>query len=232
MFRQVIDSLLPPGNLWVPEPYGDLDRLLDGIAACSQNTVDFLSKLAKVRDPLLTPFLSDLEQDFGILPDSNIDEAIRRIRLFVVKTANSSDGTGEWLQDALRRAGFNVYVHVNDPPVDPASLLQFDTGVIFGEPGNEFGESPDQFVAVGDGELLVNGPLYVDQTLIHFPTPTDPSYFPLIFFIGGPATRNVDGELTSMEWAQVPVNRKNEFIRLIIKYKPMIVWAGLKIEYV
>jgi hypothetical protein len=62
--------------------------------------------------------------------------------------------------------------------------------------------------------------------------PTDSGYWGMIFFVGGDATRNASGELTEIEIAEVPIERKAEFKRLILTYKPMFSWAGLVVVYV
>ena len=61
-----------------------------------------------------------------------------------------------------------------------------------------------------------------------YEVPTDPGYWPMLFFVGGPATRNpVTGALTSIKIATVAIERKDEFRRLILRYKPMAAWAAL-----
>lgn len=52
--------------------------------------------------------------------------------------------------------------------------------------------------------------------------------WPLVFFVGGDATRGpVTGELTEIQIAPVQAERKSEFKRIILRYKPMFSWAGL-----
>lgn len=61
-----------------------------------------------------------------------------------------------------------------------------------------------------------------------YEVPTDPGYWPMLFFVGGPATRDpVTGALTSIDIATVAIERKDEFRRLILRYKPMCSWAAL-----
>jgi len=233
LFRGVIDALLPPGSLWVPDSGYDLDLLLDGISDNIDTVRVFLHELARVRSPLLTPILADLEREYGIVPNDKLSESVRRQRLLAVKTDGNSDGTTDWLQNKLRAAGFDVYVHINNPAVDPATLLNYGNDPVFAsdEEGAQFGESGEYFVAKG-GVLLVNGPIYYNQELITYQSPSASQYWPLIFFIGGPATRDTDGSLLDFEWVKIDILRKTEFIRLIIKYKPMFTWVGVKADYV
>lgn len=66
---------------------------------------------------------------------------------------------------------------------------------------------------------------------IEYEIPTDSGYWPLIFFVGGDATKNASGELTEIEIARIPAERRTEFRRIILKYKPMFSWAGLIVVY-
>lgn len=112
------------------------------------------------------------------------------------------------------------------------------------------------------GELLVNGEIFeqelnftvqCDEALvqcdeatalsgnydsinlipIEYEIPIEAGYWPLIFFVGGEATRDpVTGALTNIDIAEIPIERRLEFRRIILKYKPMFSWTGLIIVYV
>jgi hypothetical protein len=225
--RGVIDALLPPGSLWIPEDDQGLDLLLNGIAANNETVREFLLSLAHIRNPLLTPMLDDLEREFGIIPTDLLTEAVRRQRLAAVKSAVSGDGSAAWVEEQLQAAGFDVLVHINDPPVDPAGFI-FDGSVTFC--GNEtalFGRDNAMFGGTVGG-LIVNG----DDRDSTFTVPATADYWPLIFMVGGAATRNGGGELTAITPALVPLARKDELIRLIVKYKPMFTWTVLNVDYV
>jgi len=63
--------------------------------------------------------------------------------------------------------------------------------------------------------------------------PADPDRFPFVFFVGGAATRDPGtGELTAIARADVPIERKEEFKRIILKIKPIHSWAALIVTYV
>lgn len=65
-----------------------------------------------------------------------------------------------------------------------------------------------------------------------YDVPAEAGYWPLIFFVGGEATRDpVTGELTSIDIAPVAIERRDEFKRLILRYKPMASWAGLVVVW-
>jgi hypothetical protein len=68
--------------------------------------------------------------------------------------------------------------------------------------------------------------------LIEYEIPTIAGYWPLIFFVGGAATRDpVTGEITDIEIAPIPTGRRLEFRRIILRHKPMCSWAGLIVVY-
>ena len=72
----------------------------------------------------------------------------------------------------------------------------------------------------------------VNLELVTYDVPTTAGYWPLIFFVGGPATRDpVTDEITDIEIAPVPIERRLEFRRIILKLKPMFSWAGLIVVY-
>jgi hypothetical protein len=228
--RAVLDALLPGGSLWAPEDGGGLDQILDGIADSDETVREFLDGLARLRSPLYTPILDDLEREFGIVPDDTLSDAVRRTRLLAVKTDGSSDGSADSLEAQLQAAGFPVQVHINNPAVDPAQFVTFAPNSTFGNEDALFGKTGVLF-AGRRGFLLVNGPIYYQQIKVEYVSPADSNYWPLVFFVGGEATRNPAGEITQIEPVTLPVSRKAEFIRLVIKYKPLHSWAGVVVVF-
>lgn len=228
--RAVINALLPPGSAWSPEADGGFDQLLDGMAANAEVLRERLAGLAVLRDPFLTPILADLEREYGIIPDDTVPETIRRQRLNATITARNGDGSADYLQDRLQAAGFDLYVHVNNPAVDPGTFILFAGSAIMGNADAEFNGENIQFGSKR-GELIVNGPVYYEQALVRYAIPTDPTQWPLVFFVGGPATRDDTGALIDIADGAVPVYRRAELVRLIVRYKPMHTFAGLVARY-
>lgn len=229
--RAVIDALLPPGSLWIPQDDADLDKLLDGIAANAESIRDELMTLGYLRNPMLTSSLADLEREFSIVPDGLIAEEVRRTRLLAVKTAVNSDGSAAFMQSRLQAAGFDVQVHINNPPVDPASLLNYGAAAITGNDNSLFGRDDAVFGGVSQIDMLVNGRIYNNQSLITYAIPPA-AYWHLIFFVGGDATRDVGGSLLTVAEASVDIRRKQELDSLIIQYKPLFTWCGPIVRYV
>ena len=265
--RRILNSLWPRGAFWEPKTDGDYDKLLEGVSENSGVVRTFLSTLANIRNPLLTPVLSDLEKELGIIPATGSTDAERRSRAQAFIQRRASTGAWDVLQAQLRAAGFtDVFVHPNDPAVDPAGFLLQAFGMTCDDPlpsGNDpqCGE-PEAICSETGGSLLVNGDLfsnapnyvnqcgnpgiecddgvycgdfdvYIRRSLEDlYRIPVIAGYWPLIFFVGGPATRDpVTNELTEIGSYSVPSQRQTEFRRIILRFKPLHSWAGLIVVY-
>jgi hypothetical protein len=238
-------------------PGDDLDNLLQGIAWNLDILREYLADLATLRDPLVTAMLIDLEREFGFLSDTRLDEETRRQRLLRQAYATPGNATEADLEYALQMAGFDVNVYQNDPAVDPSIFLDQSFQMVAGG-ANAYAGRADAFAGRLGGELLVNGDIFTTGPLyeavagtfyagdgtgagfyqqisveeIIYPIPTDPASWPFIFFVGGPATRDPGtNELTAIEQAEIPIEREQEFKRLILQIKPLFTWAALIVVY-
>jgi hypothetical protein len=254
--REMLDDLLPPGALWKPEEEEGFDLLLDGMAENYEHVRAFLSVLSDIRNPNLTPILSDLEREYGVSTDLLLTEEVRRQRLAAQVYARSGTGTIDDMQNALDNAGFDVQVHSNDPAVDPNLFIAGNFQMVAGG-DNAYAGNQGAFVSQSLGELLVNGEIFSTEKIFDslsgamfsgdgysgsflatqlgkkiYSVPTDPTTWPLIFFVGGDATRDPGtGALTDIEMAEVESSREQEFKSLILRYKPLHTWAGLIVFY-
>jgi hypothetical protein len=161
--RDVLDILLPEGAFWEPEAEDDYDNLLEGIAENTEAVRLDMDALRNIRNPWMTPMLTDLELEFAVTPISGATEAERRERLAVVMYQRGALPTYEFLQGKLRAAGFDVYVYPNSPAVDPRIFLNEAFNMVCGDllPGGndaQCGEA-EAICAKSGGELLVNGDL-------------------------------------------------------------------------
>lgn len=120
---------------------------------------------------------------------------------------------------------------------------------------------PEAICASVGGELLVNGDLfqpvlnYINQcdnliyagddiyagdfdgynaalVDIEYTVPADSGYWPLIFFVGGAPSYDEYGYLDEIQLYSVPQQRRLEFRRIILKYKPMQSWGALIVQYI
>ena len=212
--RAMLNDFLPPGPIWEPEELAEFDLLLEGIADNMEVVRVFLSTLSEIRNPNLTIILADLEREYGIPTNLLLSESTRRMRLSELVYGVDGNGTEDDLQTALRNVGFDVFVHQNDPAVDPATFLEQDFQMVAGG-GNAFAGRADAFAGKIGGELLVNGEIFQTGRIftsgagsgffagtghgageyedllvekIEYPIPTDPNDWPMVFFVGGAAT--------------------------------------------
>lgn len=261
--RNVINALLPDGQAWEPGAGDDYDLLLNGIGENSDAVKSDLDLIRYFRNPYKTPILSDLEKEFAVIPSASATEAERRQRLAIKMFNKSQLPTYEFLQEKLRDAGFDVYVHANSPAVDPAIFLDEAFQMTAGDtlPGGNDAQAgePEAYCGRVGGELLVNGELFkafpnytvlcdeaeaqcgessatageydsIRLEYIQYDIPPA-AQWPLVFFVGGEATRNALGELTNIDIADIAIERRLEFRRIILRYKPMMSWAGLIVVY-
>lgn len=255
----MINSLLPKGPIWEPKEGGFYDKLLDGLASGAEYVRADLDDLSEVRNPNTTQVLTDLEREYGFTPNpTNLTEAARRARVSSRKYNLNRNGGLDHLQNALDAAGFDVLVHANDPAVDPAIFLAQAFQMVAGG-ANAYAGVPGAYASSVGGELLVNGDLVyqipgflsqagsmnaggenhwagfgegVTQVPVQYDIPTSPDDWPLVFFVGGEATRDaLTDELTNIDLGSVPNQRKTEFQQLILRIKPIHTWAALIVNY-
>jgi len=173
LMRAFLDAVLPPGAIWHPAPGGDFDHFLDGLGDNLQATHDAIVQLAYIRDPWRTPFLDELEREYGVTPNAQLSESTRRAYLASIKYGRNRKSTLDTLQRALDDAGLGVggyglMVFANDPPVDPSPFMGFTYQMYLGGGNTQYlgyntGGITRAFlgVAAGGGVWLVNGEPYV-----------------------------------------------------------------------
>jgi len=178
----------------------DLMNLILGMGDNHQEIRDFLKELAYLREPLLTPYLSDLEKEYGLLNNAGLSETERREKLHGVVYAPPSTGTHEYMQDQLRNAGFDlVQVHPNN---------------LASSPGNFFGGH--------GGEMITNNELY-DRTILE--TVKEQALWPYVFVLGEEAVYDNSGKLVHVAPYIVSDALRLTFRELVMKYKPVHAWG-------
>jgi len=261
--RRLLNALLPDGPPWYPKKNEDFDKFLNGLSLNIENLLLYLEQLSNVRNPYNIPIelLPDLEKEYGIITKNNISIETRRMQLAVKIYTNGGTGSPDDLQNALRGAGFDVYVHPNDPAIDPAILLDQNFQVTIGDPVSAYIGDPNAYFGKFGGYLLVNGSIFTrrpkylgigDPVFAYigdpnaqigyflgleinektYNIPTDSDTWPFIFFVGGQAARGGSGELISIENAEIPAERQSEFENIILRIKPVFTWAGIIVTYV
>jgi hypothetical protein len=158
-YKDILTSLLPDGELWRPAEGEGFDKFLEGMGQNEDRIREYLASLAELRNPDKTSLLGDLEKEFGIKTNDNISEADRRAQLAGAMYARRTNGSRDFLQTQLQRAGFDVYVYDNAPAVDPDLLIAGQAQMYCGEALAQCGEPLAQ-CADFEGELIVNGDIF------------------------------------------------------------------------
>lgn len=70
-----------------------------------------------------------------------------------------------------------------------------------------------------------------DLEPITYSIPTDPGYWPLFFIVSGEVLTDGAGIPTTYKFLSIPRNRRLEFRRLILKFKPLHAWGVLMITW-
>lgn len=256
---KILKSLLPKGPAWFPDPDGDFEKYIQGQSDNYDDPIEFLGNLSNIRDPLKTPVLDDLEREFGNSKNENLTEDERRNFLNSYIFSSKGSGTINDLQDRLTEAGFLVTVYSNDPAQDPEVLIDGQFQMLAGG-GNAFAGNIDAFASRIGGELIVNGDKFKtvpnfnsvagggnafagnvsfsagtfnDLSIlpIIYPTPTNPADWPLVFFIGGAATFDIDGKILTIDQVIQPKELRSEYLKILLRYKPLHTWCVSMVEF-
>lgn len=230
-------ALFPKGSAWGFDPNGDLYKLISGIGESFNEVKLLLDKLVAIRDPDDTIVLSELTEEIGIVIARGVSDDETRAILHPYVYQKNTTGATDLVQNRLRDSGFDVYVYDNEPPVDPSAFVNAVPTATCGDPDIVFGGDTAFFGKANDNKLLVNSNLIYHSTdpldpnrRVTYEVPSDPLYYPLIFFVGGEVTRNIEGEIIEIMPAFIRGDRRSEFEQLVLKYKPLHSWAGMIIE--
>ena len=119
---------------------------------------------------------------------------------------------------------------------------------------------PEALCASVGGELVVNGDLTISTPIYNvqcddgvtcgdgscsgdfsgykstgkdaaYTVPELPQYWPFVFFVGGVAEYNGYGELSKIAFYNIPSQRRLDFRRIILRFKPLFSWGALIVEY-
>lgn len=230
---RVLSNLLPRGRAWKLWPGSMIRAFLRGL-------VDGLIKPAREQFdrvyldlfPQTTRELDRWERQWGLRPGS-LTEQERRDRLEAQWKALGGQSP-RYLQDTLRGAGFDVYVHEwwepgSNPPTarDPLDVVSGGAGYFL---VNKLTRSLRVYSSVAGARQMVAGnrravagvlvAFVVEPVQYEFPdTAASRAY---VLYIGGETYPNA---------AQVPASRRDEFEELVLKTCPAQQWLALLVEY-
>jgi hypothetical protein len=165
-FRDLLTLLLPSGAAWNAATGLGLDQFLNGMAANLQIVKDYLEGLGKLRDPLQTPQLEDLEREYGIISNTSLSDTQRRQILRAKKGQRAGTGSYTQLQDKLDEAGFDLVVQENNPKIDP-DLWIGGAYQIHANNTNAIAGNNAAYAGYNDplGRLIVNSEQFVTQEI-------------------------------------------------------------------
>jgi hypothetical protein len=232
--KAVFEALLPPGAIWRPREGGDFDHLLDGMGDGAQTVYEFIDAIARTRDPRETTILSDLEKEYGITPNSELTEAVRRVALAAIKYAIPTPASWEHLQTFLRASGFDdIVVTPNDPAIDP-SLIDGEllvNGPVYSRQSPAYlMECAGDFACCGNGKAVCGYFVNIGRILFEYSIPALSPYWRFFFFVGGAASGWP--ESPAIEQYVIPEGRTEELKRLILRYKPLRSWCVMNAEFI
>lgn len=194
-YSDVLRTLFPKGPVWAFKVFGHADQLIETIGDAKETIRTYLKSLTHVRAPDLTPILSDLEREYGVVPVGSLTEAERRNILAGYVYAKVGNGKDD-LEDRLHAAGFtNLFVHHNDPIVNPSYYAGGLWSAVCAHEDTICGNQEAYCGQLGvGGYVLANGPTYeAGGTLHDFEIPAASETWPMVFFVGGPKTGSTTG---------------------------------------
>lgn len=184
-------------------------------------------------------------------------ELLRPIR-YPRKTTGNDDDLQELLDKAFGVGVLFVYNNSPDgPAIDPAMILDEAFQMQAQNGTNYYAGNTEAYAGRIGGYLLVNGDIFIRRRAAYgagnlwagndiakagyftelardpivYPIPTDPTTWPLIFFVGGPATFNPDGSIDEINRAQIPAAQRNRLNDIILKFKGLYTWCGVVVEF-
>lgn len=255
---KVFKLLFPRSNAFLLFVQKRFTQLIEALTALPSDFRQYVDQIWQDIFPSTTRSLDLWEKEFGVLFTPS-GEATRRMNL-EAQWSLTGGQDAQYIEDTLRGAGFDVYVHENIPAVDPDNFL---SGVFVMQAGgpNAYAGRSDAYAGKTGGELLVNGPIFTNVPLVLaiadgptafagnqfasagyfeelqqidkiYQITDDPDLWPYFFFVGGVATRDPGtNELTAIDYAQIPIEREQEFKTLLLQIKPAQSWAGLIINF-
>lgn len=240
-------QLYPTGRAFRIPKGGELEKMHKAFneseLTAYNDSVSILDSILPDNDNFTALDASQWEERLGMITNSSVSLGDRKS---AIKRKMNHPGdiparqSWDYLQDSLQLAGFNVFVYENIPEQTPQGVLLPSTGA--GQQGmgqqGDFQQGsaisyyPSLFVpaqqGIQQGSFQQGGYVYTNKVANHIDEDLDKFFnfganYKSAFFIGGP---------TKGSFADVDVNRKDEFRQLILKIKPVPTVAVLFINYV
>jgi uncharacterized protein YmfQ (DUF2313 family) len=235
----VFKHLLPNARAWRITIEKQLRQFFEGLSELPSDVRSFLDDIFDDIDPYKTRQLSEWEAQFGLPPSAVLTDGDRRDRLDATWRAQGGQNP-RYIEDTLRAAGFDVYVHEWWAPTGGTPAGGSVDGDVTPVARNPFtylwdGVSAAMFVGCGHDDAYCNSDTFFsnsNDTPPGFPLtnntlptpviPADPTKYPYFLYIGG---------ATFPDQAVVTATRRAEFETLCLRIKPTEQWLGMLITY-
>lgn len=231
----LITRLFPRAQAWRIAAESKLRQLLEGFAVLPENARDFVDGVYAELHPDTTTNLDAWERQFGINFPSQI-ESNRRLAV-ASKWSAMGGQSPQYIEDTLRAAGFDVYVHewwsgANVAPRTVRDPRTYATDPLIGEHqciadadgphGCYDGADGPQCTAwlMNEVNYIVNDRL---SPIAPPPIPSDSDTWPYFIYIGGETFPNN---------AEVDAVRRDEFRELLLSLTPAHLWIVTLVDYV
>lgn len=221
-------QLFPTGRAFNYYGEGPKKKLLSSVNKNMDKAVNdsalTLDSVLPDNDNFTTDDATRWEERLGMITNTAVSLADRKAAI-IVKLNHPGDiparQSRDYLEDRLRAAGFDVYVHENLAEQTPADLLGPETTGLWEHSSSvEHGtfEHGDTMEGSVWEDMISNS---IDETKdVYFNIGTN---LKRTFFIGG---------VNLGDYASVDINRREEFRQLILKIKPIRTVGFLFINYV
>lgn len=243
---QILDvskRLFPKGKAFLFVPGGVMDKILLGLAKSEARLLDDMVGIYDSMFPDNENFTEEdainWEKKLGIVARVGVSLANRKLAICQKMFYPSSDAPRQhylYIQEQLRAAGFDVYVHLNPlgmAPEDALALVdatQHQTTLEHEDTVEHSGFGLFASIHSDDlmhGDEVEHGAGYDNIVVNYVDADKDATYvfnnnYKFSFFIAG---------LTYTDFASVSLERKEEFRQLILQLKPMHTQAILYINY-
>jgi hypothetical protein len=240
LFMRVLQHLLPRSNVWSLTQNKTIGKFFGGLAAFFDDSIDspkayadsILSEVFPATTSLAS--LAIWETQYGLTHDAL--EANRRSSL-AAEWAATGGQSKAYIQSVLQTAGFALYVHdwwssgppyVSRNPRSYTQVPQIGTYQCAAYALTGHAEcAPPLLGQAQCNDFLANEPGYLvnkDLTLRPPPAvPSDPSAWPSFFYVGAATFPNR---------VSIPVARRAELERLVLKLRPTHQWVVMLVDYV
>ena len=238
MYLNIFKHLLPRAKAWSITQGKRLREFFEGLSGIAPDFKEYIDDIWLDIFPQTTRELDKWDNQFYLGSFSGTEQQ-RRDRLAAAWQA-LGDQDPKYIQDTLQANGFDVYIHewwtpatapqvpaVTPVPRDPTTAVVGSSymlvNIIIEPVYQDIAVAGEALMQAGESVALAGNQVVASYGRKVYPVPTDPLEWPFVLYFGGSTFPNQ---------ATVPVARKDELERLVLKLCPAQQWLGMLINYV